>query len=85
MITLNFFSIKAKKICSFIKKNVFLVCSSMLANPRSGRFFSYPCHPCGDYGYITAAAAKGRKLIYKVDYLGILKMGSLPCADLMYT
>ena len=39
----------------------------------------------GDGGYITAAAAKGRKLIYKVDYLGILKMGSLPRADIMYT
>ena len=35
--------------------------------------------------YVVTAAAEGCKLMYKVDYLGILKLGSVGDADLMYT
>ena len=55
---------------------LFLVCNIAIANPSSDKLFIY---------YDVAGAAKGRKLIYKVDYLGILKLGSLANADLMYT
>ena len=35
--------------------------------------------------YSLAVVAKRRKLVYKVDYLGILKLGCVGHADLMYT
>ena len=34
--------------------------------------------------YGVAVATKGHKLVYKVDYLGILKLGSLGHADFIY-